>query len=303
VAVDADQVPPLPRPLLAGRIPPGEMYPAGVPGIETHWLDIDGRLRLRVLQAGPQDGRPVLLIHGWGASVYSWRHAIPALANEGCRVHAVDMPGHGLSDKPAGREWYSREAMTHVAARVLELLDLSSALVAGHSMGGGITLSLALARHPRVARIALIAPVGLGPVRLTGVLRVAAPLPLASVAHLLVPRLLVQTLLTLAYFDASRLGERDIDEYWAPSQFEGFAAATVHLLREFSWDPAPPAALAELRCPVLVVEPTRDHLIPDVETGARAIPGARIARVPGGHAVLEENPGGTLPVLLAFARG
>jgi pimeloyl-ACP methyl ester carboxylesterase len=50
--------------------------------------------------AGPADGVPVLLIHGFGASVGHWRNNIPALAAAGYRTYAIDLLGFGGSDKP-----------------------------------------------------------------------------------------------------------------------------------------------------------------------------------------------------------
>lgn len=49
---------------------------------------------------GPQNGPPILLIHGFGASVGHFRKNIPVLAGEGYRVYAIDLLGFGASDKP-----------------------------------------------------------------------------------------------------------------------------------------------------------------------------------------------------------
>ena len=80
------------------------MFPAAVPGVRATIVTLAGGTRVRVVETGPPAGAPVLLVHGWGACVYTFRHAIEALARVGRRALACDLRGHGLSDKPVGRE-------------------------------------------------------------------------------------------------------------------------------------------------------------------------------------------------------
>ncbi|MDE3172498.1 MAG: hypothetical protein KGN74_05450, partial [Gemmatimonadota bacterium] len=75
-----------PPPLPAERI-----YPAGHADVAVQFVTLPDGLRLRVVSAGPPAGRPVLLLHGWGASVYSYRSQSPALAAAGHRVLAADL--------------------------------------------------------------------------------------------------------------------------------------------------------------------------------------------------------------------
>ncbi len=69
------------------------------------FADADGRfitvsgLQTYVRESGDPAGVPVLLLHGWGASTFSWRDTIPALADAGYRVIAFDRPPYGLSAK------------------------------------------------------------------------------------------------------------------------------------------------------------------------------------------------------------
>ena len=53
-----------------------------------------------LLLAGPADGEPLLLVHGFGASVGHWRKNMPAFAAKGYRTYAIDLLGFGGSDKP-----------------------------------------------------------------------------------------------------------------------------------------------------------------------------------------------------------
>jgi pimeloyl-ACP methyl ester carboxylesterase len=227
---------------------------------------------------------------------------MPALAQAGRRAIAVDLPGHGLSDKPAALALYSRDEATATAGALLDALDVRGATTVGVSMGGGIVAGLAVARHPRLARAALINPVGLAAVRFTTIAQLLTPLAMRDHAGFLVARPLVSWFLHLAYWDRSLVTEHDVDEYWGAASQPGFAAAVVAYLHAFSWEPFPPDQLARVEIPVLLVLGTHDHLIVGSEARAQSIAGLRVVQVDGGHAVNEERPDAVNAALLAFIR-
>src|SRR3990172_12332306 len=121
---------------------------AGAPGM---FVDIDG-VRVHYVEAGRGD--PVVLIHGWNGSTFSYRHTIPELA-QNHRVVALDLLGFGYSGRPA-RADYSVTAQVRLVAGLMDRLDIPSAVVAGHSMGGGIAMRLALSHPERVERLVLV---------------------------------------------------------------------------------------------------------------------------------------------------
>lgn len=295
-------VPPVVPALAPPPLPPERIYPAGHPEIAVRFAALHDGLRIRLLAAGPEAGRPAVLLHGWGASAYSYRWQLAALAAAGHRVIAADLPGHGLSDKPAALDAYTRPAMTTAVAELLDVLDVRDALVAGVSMGGGIALGLAVTHHPRVGRVALINPVGLAPVRFTTVAQLVSPLALREYASYVVAKPLVSWFLRLAYADPARVTDDDVEQYWATAAQPGFGAALVACLHRFSWEPYAERELSGIRCPVLLVLGTRDHLITGSEARAAAVPGIEIMRVDGGHAVNEECPAEIDAALAAFAR-
>src|SRR2546430_17112888 len=90
-----------------GRIPPERVYPAGQPGLVSRLIQPPGAVLLRVVEAGPAAGRPAVLLHGWAALAYSFRHTIPVLAAAGHRTIAIDLPRHRLSGKPGARTAYT----------------------------------------------------------------------------------------------------------------------------------------------------------------------------------------------------
>ena len=103
--------------------------------------------------AGPDDGHPVILLHGFPDSARLWRHQVPALADAGFRVIAPDLRGYGRSDKPAAVDAYN---LLHLAGDVLAVLDslgVDRASVVGHDFGAALSWGLAAFAPDRVDRL------------------------------------------------------------------------------------------------------------------------------------------------------
>ena len=86
-------------------------------------------------------GRPTLLLHGLASSARIWERVSPALAEGGLAPVAVDLRGHGLSDKP--ETGYDLATVSADLRAVLRDLDLKSPILVGHSWGAGLALHLA----------------------------------------------------------------------------------------------------------------------------------------------------------------
>jgi pimeloyl-ACP methyl ester carboxylesterase len=260
-------------------------------------------LGLRVLEAGPTDGAPVLLIHGWAISAYLWRHNIAALAASGYRVHAVDLPGHGASDAPLEKGSYTLESLTDNVAALLDVLSLERAAVVAQSMGGRIALELA--RRHRVTRLALFGPVGFGTVSPAREFAPFLPKIPGALATMLIPRELVELTQRRVYGKLGWFTDRDVDEYWAPTQSPGVVQAAMQMLREFDWEPLSATMLAEITTTVLVVFGTLDGTVRPVhaEELVKALPHGRLEWIEGGgHVVMEESPEMINRIILEFLR-
>ncbi len=105
-------------------------------------------------------GDVLLLIHGIGGSTDCWRGVVHKLASR-YRVIAVDLLGHGQSDKPRGD--YSLGAFAVWLRDFLDALDIREATVIGHSFGGGVALQFAHQHKEYCRRLVLISSGGLGP--------------------------------------------------------------------------------------------------------------------------------------------
>jgi len=101
-------------------------------------------------------GKPLILVHGFGGSIYTWRHLIPLLSDH-YTVYAYDILGFGLSDKPPDGN-YDMESHGDSLIGFMDALNLSTASLIGHSMGGVIVGYAALAAPSRVDKLVMIEP-------------------------------------------------------------------------------------------------------------------------------------------------
>jgi pimeloyl-ACP methyl ester carboxylesterase len=189
---------------------------------------------------------------------------------------------------------------------VLAALGIERPVLIGHSMGGAIAREVARRAPSRVQGLALLAPAGLGRVRRVAAGRFFSPdwaVPFLGPAS--VPRWAVRRSLERTWGPRSGFTERDVDEYWAPSQFPEFVRASRHLIHHFDWAPPLPAALAPLAAlPVRVLLGAHDRLVvaPDVARFvAAALPSADVSWLAdAGHALHEDAPTATLALLLPW---
>lgn len=138
---------------------PESVTESGAETLKPQTTEIGGR-RMRYLKMGEDESTPVVLIHGFGGDLNSWLFTQPALA-QAHPVYAIDLPGHGGSSKQVGSG--DLAFLASAAFELMNALELGSAHLVGHSLGGATAFELAL-RHPEhVKSLTLIAPVGFGP--------------------------------------------------------------------------------------------------------------------------------------------
>jgi haloalkane dehalogenase len=125
---------------------------------EPHYAEVpagDGRqLRMAWVEAGPADGRPVLLLHGEPTWSYLYRNLLGPLADAGLRAIAVDLVGFGRSDKPAdvGDHTYARH-VEWMRALLFDVLDLRGVTLVGQDWGGLIGLRVVAENPDRFDRV------------------------------------------------------------------------------------------------------------------------------------------------------
>jgi pyruvate dehydrogenase E2 component (dihydrolipoamide acetyltransferase) len=140
--------------LQASFVPGDEEADAG-PFPET--VDLDGR-GVRYLKLG--DGtESIILLHGFGGDLNNWLFNSQALASNHT-VYAVDLPGHGGSSKTVARGDLAE--MVDVLRSFMTALGVERAHLVGHSMGGAVAMSFALAHPEQAASVTVLGSVGLG---------------------------------------------------------------------------------------------------------------------------------------------
>jgi pimeloyl-ACP methyl ester carboxylesterase len=260
-------------------------------------------LTVRVVEAGPVDGAPVVLVHGWGVHSYLWRRNIPALASAGRRVYALDLPGHGLSDRPLAPGSYALGALTSHVVALFDEFGIARAPIVAQSMGGRIAVEVARLHPERVAALALFGSVGFGETTRVASVLARLPAPHGALSTMLVRRWIIALGKAFAYGRRAPIAQEDIDAYWAVTQFPDFLAAMRRVLLDFDWRPLTPELAATISVPALVVFGTRDRTVRPVRAEERvaALPQGRLywAR-DAGHVVNEEVSEEINPLLVQF---
>jgi pimeloyl-ACP methyl ester carboxylesterase len=190
-----------------------------------------GDVQVRV--DGRPDAPPVVLIHGFAASMRWWDEVTPALARN-LRVVRIDLLGHGGSEKP--RDGYSMEDQADLVAEAMRALRLDHAPVVGHSMGGMVGTTL-VERHPElVERLMLIGTAVDDEDNELGLIARAAFWPVVGHANdWLVDERLVRWTVEQGFapeFDPPERLARDIFERTTWSAFKGSADALLDYWRE-----------------------------------------------------------------------
>lgn len=283
---------------------PSEMYPAGVPHVRVRTLSLRSGIRMRVAERGPADAPAVVMLHGWGASLYMYRHGLERLPELGLRTIAIDLRGYGLSDKPLEPHSYSLKSYCADLDALLDEIGAPTVALVGQSMGGGLSLRYAIENPSRVSKLVLINPTGLSEVPYIRLLQLAPTFVIDALGPHLVRRWAIAWILKrLAYGDASLVTEGDVDEYWAPTQLAGFVHAARAAITEFDWSIVSDLEASQLSVETLVILGERDRLLRTSREQALRLRDARVERVPGGHCANEEHPEVVYRMLAAFVQG
>ena len=126
---------------------------------KTKYVTVDN-LKVHYAEAG--EGPVVLLVHGLGSSLITWYRNMDPLVEAGYRVIALDLPGHGDSDKPRDMSYDPNAAPTFLK-QFLEATGVERAVVVGNSAGGLLVAMFAMAHPEMVDKVVLVSSGGLGP--------------------------------------------------------------------------------------------------------------------------------------------
>ena len=111
---------------------------------------------LHVVQAGPDDGPLVVLVHGFPDFWYGWRRQIDFLAAAGYRVYAPDQRGYNLSEKPKGTRPYSISQLSEDIVALIDHAGREKAFIVAHDWGGGVAWWTAAHHGERVEKLVIL---------------------------------------------------------------------------------------------------------------------------------------------------
>jgi pimeloyl-ACP methyl ester carboxylesterase len=270
--------------------------------------DPDLPLHVEVLGRAPaRDVATFLLIHGYGASRFTWRHWAPMLAELG-HVVQIDMKGFGLAPKPDDG-LYAPSDQAELVQRLIETRELDNVTVIGHSLGGGVALLSALrlldAGSIRLSRLVIVAGAAYEQ-RLPPFVALAESPRLSSLLFRLAgARLIVRSVLRSIVHDSVGVSEEQVRGYADPLA----SRDAVRVLMDVARQIVPPDLEAltrrygEIGVPTLLMWGRGDRVVPlDVgQALAEAMPDARLHVLDAcGHLPPEERPHESFEVLASF---
>lgn len=276
---------------------------AGVPArtlatAEDKFVAVDG-LQVRYRTYGePAPGKPnLVLLHGFGNSLQSFRNLAPLLADVAYAV-AIDFPGYGLSSKPADFD-YSNTGQGDLAMKVARALEIAHPIYVGHSMGGAVALHCGV-KDPAAAGIVFIDP----GIFETGVPKFTAyapfPFPRLS-AKLFGDRAWRGQFLKRSFVNPDVVTDAVLDDLARTSMTDDYWAGATAMMSMFKPGQEEPL-LPRVKVPVLAIygEADRNHPNADRKRLQAAIPGSGLVVISGaGHYPHEEKAAETAAAIIA----
>ncbi len=268
---------------LLGKTPDYEDY---YDGLENKFIHIDN-FEIHYLQTGPKKKPNLVMLHGIGASTFSWRKVIPLFAKH-YRVTVLDLPGFGQSHKDA-RFSYGLDEQCQRVEQFLEKLGIHQARIISSSMGSAIGLWLARKRPKDFFEVVCLSPAtnkNLVPVEVS---RIAKAGKLFGWS---LTRLTMRTIYNRVIHNKHDISDKIIDRYIHP--FKHKQSIPVFLkATELIRDPRLPVELKDLSSRVLILYGEEDKVVAKkyMTELNDTIPGSRLLCHPeAGHHTMEDQP-------------
>jgi len=234
-------------------------------------------------------GKPIILVHGFAGSTYTWRKLIPLLADR-YAVYAVDLLGFGLSDKP-GDGNYDLKSQGSLVLKFMDALRISSATLVGHSMGGVVIADAALEEPAKVDALILISPGFYGKGAPAFLKYLFFPLNRIMARQFYTKRVRAQSL-TRYFYNKSLLSDEIINAYLLPAKTPGAVEALEYMMATVTTQTYEGSA-EHITQPTLIIWGEKDqaNLPADAERLKQEIKQSSLIYIPEcGHYVQEEKP-------------
>ena len=253
-------------------------------------------------------GTAVILIHGFGTSSFLWRNIAPAITEAGHTAYAIDLFGHGESDRPFDAD-FGIAAQAEYLDAAMTALRVSRGILVGMDIGGDIALRLAATRPERVEKLVLINTPAFDeiPARdITQMQRSTAKFAFRTTRGILGAAPLIEGVLKGSVADPeAHMPVKLIARYLAPFVGKDGVNHLLALASSITEDDMEDVDLRTIHVPALVLWGERDGFV-DAKIGERlvnALPDGRLVRLQGvGRLIPEENPERMSELLLDFMK-
>lgn len=262
----------------------------------SRYVDLPGGVRMHYRDEGRPNGPPLLLIHGFSASLHTWEPWVRELGDT-YRLVSIDLPGHGLTQAPAGYQ-ASIETLGGAVENFVRVQGLTRFAIAGSSMGGNIAWEYALAHPDQIEALILVNASGWPDARVPSgdeeplVFRLIRDPLIGPLIRDLDSTRLIRQGLEASFFDPAFVDDDMVARYSDMSRAPGHRDVLLQLSSGFrTRNFATPDRLAPLAMPVLILHGDADRLVPPAHSGlfAEAISGSeRILYEDVGHIPQEE---------------
>lgn len=231
-------------------------------GPTSRFLELSNGDSIHYRDQGDKNATTLILIHGTSASLHTWEPLVDHLKKD-FRLVSLDLPGHGLTGATHDRD-YSPQAMTRALWRLMDHLQLSSAVLVGNSLGGRIAWNAALETPSRVDALVLLAPSGAPRItesRSNIGFKLLSSRVGQAVMKKVTPRFIIQKSLEQTVYDPSVANDEMVDRYWKLLRMEGNRQAMIDLART-PRDREKWRDLSKLTMPALIIWGEEDGLLP-----------------------------------------
>ena len=239
----------------------------------------------------PEDNNPnLILIHGFGNNLHSWRSITPLLS-EHYNIFALDLLGFGLSDKPTDYD-YSNVNQAKTVGEFADALKLDSFIVGGHSLGGAIGLHVAM-NNKKTKGLILFNPgiINTGVPEFARYINLIFPFARVS-AKQFANREFREQFLKRSYYDPSIVNEQVMDEIMMGSKTEDYLQGTSSMLGKF-YDANEAELMNQVNTPTLIFFGIEDRN-KSMEEALQLKTGFKNSKLQliqdAGHYVHEESP-------------
>lgn len=253
-------------------------------------------------------GTAVILIHGFGTSSFLWRNVAPAITDAGHTAYAVDLLGHGESDRPPDAD-FGIAAQAEYLDAAMTALRVARGIVVGVDIGGDVALRLAATRPERVEKLVLINTPAFDEIPakdITQMQRSTARFAFRTTRGILGAAPLIEGVLRGSVADPdTHMPTRLVARYLAPFVGKDGVNHLLTLASSITDEDMEEIDLRTIHVPTLILWGERDTWV-DPKIADRlvnALPDGRLVRLPGvGRLIPEENPERLNELLLEFMR-